>query len=169
MKDDNREDRSFLLARSLLTGFIGGIFWSAVGVVMYYFNFTEITPKTFIFRSWKTSGWTEGWLGDVVSIFVLGIISILIAFIYYGLLKKVNSMWMGVIYGIIIWVIFFMFIQQMFPNAKQFIDLSKDTIISTLSLFILYGAFIGYSISYDYYDTQVLGKAKDTKKHENLN
>src|SRR5690625_7240199 len=90
-----------------MTGFIGGIVWSIVGTFMYYFNFGEVAPKTSLLRSWTNAKWTNGWLGDVVSILIIGVISILIAFIYYVLLKKVISMWMSVVYGLILWGVIF--------------------------------------------------------------
>ena len=72
---------------------------------------------------------------------------------------------MGVFYGITLWMIIFFLIQPLFPNTKQILELNVDTIISTICLFILYGTFVGYSISYDYHDTYVLEK----KKYQNEN
>lgn len=164
MNENKRIKRFFLLMRSLLTGFISGLLWSTIGVIMYYFNFTEVTPKTFILRPWKSVAWTNGWLGDIVSIVTIAVLSIGIAFIYYGLFKKLPSIWSGVIYGCILWVIFFILIQPLFPHVKQLAELSKETIVTTISLFILYGTFIGYSISYDYYDTFILGKEESAQK-----
>lgn len=157
--------RILVFIRSLLTGFIGGLLWSSLGVIMYYINFSEVNPKKFILRPWKSVEWTNGWLGDIVTIIILAILSIVVAIIYYILFKRVYSIWIGVIYGSIIWAIIFLLVQPLFPNTKQLIDLSKETIISTVCLFILYGAFIGYSISYDYYDTNVLGKEKERSEN----
>lgn len=144
-----------ILSRSLMTGFFGGILWSIFGVIIYYFNFAEVAPKTFLLRSWSTAKWTNGWLGDVVSIVMVGILSILIAFIYYGLLKKVSSMWMGVVYGIILWGITFYILQPIFSTIPPLVDFNKDTIVSTICLFILYGTFIGYSISFNYHSMEI--------------
>lgn len=157
--------RMLIFIRALLTGFIGGLLWSSLGVFMYYFNFSEVNPKKFILRPWKSIEWTNGWLGDIVTIVILAILSIVVAIIYYILFKKFYSIWGGVIYGSMIWIIIFFLVQPLFPSAKQLIDLSKETIISTVCLFILYGAFIGYSISYDYYDTYVLGKEKESTEN----
>jgi len=150
----------FVFIRALLTGFIGGFIWSTFAIFMHYFNFAEVDPKKFILRLWKNIEWTNGWLGDLVTILILAILSIVVALVYYLLFKKVYSIWMGAIYGIVIWIIIFFLIQPLFPNTKQLFDLSNDTIISTICLFILYGTFIGYSISYDYYDTYVLEKGE---------
>lgn len=139
-----------LFSKMMLTGFIGGLFWSGLGVFMYYFGFSEVAPKTYLLRSWLTAEWTNGWLGDVISILLTGIISLVAAIIYYGIFKKVNSMWMGVIYGVLLWGIIFYLLQPIFSNVPRLVAMDVNTIISTACLFTLYGLFIGYSISFDY-------------------
>jgi len=155
LEQNKQEESMSLLSRSLLTGFIGGMLWSSLGVLAYLFNFSEIAPKTYVLRSWLTEGWTDTWLGNIISIFLIGVISVFIAFLYYGLFKKVNSMWMGVAFGIVLWAILLFVLQPIFPNVKPAADLKLDTIITTLCLFILYGTFVGYSISYDYHDMKL--------------
>lgn len=146
------EERFSLLSRSLLTGFIGGLLWSTIGSIFYYFNFSEVAPKSFILKSWLDAAWTDNWLGTIITIILAGLLSVAAAYIYYGLCKKINSMWMGVLYGFILWGIIFFVLQPIFPNIPPFMELAFDTHIATLCLFILYGTFIGYSISYDYND-----------------
>ncbi|RKQ37767.1 YqhR family membrane protein [Oceanobacillus halophilus] len=154
-QNKRNEDSMSLLARSLLTGFIGGLFWSTIAVILFYFNFSKVSPKSFILRSWLKTDWTSSWLGDLVSIVLIGVLSMIIALIYYGTLKKVKSMWVGVLYGIILWAIIFYLLQPIFNNVPGLFDLDTNTIVTTLCLYILYGIFIGYSISYDYHETQV--------------
>ncbi|PAV29092.1 hypothetical protein CIL05_14050 [Virgibacillus profundi] len=161
LEQNKRENPMTLLTRALITGLIGGMFWSLFGIFMYYFNFSEVAPKTFLLRSWLRTEWTSGWLGDLVSIVLVGVLSLLTALIYYGLFKKVNSMWMGVAFGIILWGIVFYLLQPIFLTIPTLIELNKNTIVSTICLFILYGTFIGYSISYDYHDTKLKEKEQN--------
>lgn len=161
LEQNKKEDPRSILSRSLLTGFIGGMFWGFIGMVMYYFNFSEVTLKSYLLRSWTTAEWTGTWLGDVVSILLVSVISILTAFIYYGLFKRINSMWLGAAYGVILWGIVFYVLQPIFENVPPVTDLNANTIVSTICLYILYGTFIGYSISYDYHDT----KLKEAKRN----
>ncbi|WP_099158481.1 YqhR family membrane protein [Virgibacillus ndiopensis] len=163
LEQNKREKPMTLVTRSLITGFIGGLLWSLLGFVMYYFSFSEVAPKTFLLRSWLVAEWTDSWLGNVVSILMVGVLSILTAFIYYGLFKKINSMWMASAFGIVLWFIVFYVAQPIFINVPQLTELSANTIISTLCLFILYGTFIGYSISYDYHDTILTEERKQTE------
>ncbi|SFA71575.1 Conserved membrane protein YqhR [Lentibacillus halodurans] len=162
LEQHKQEEPVSLLSRSLLTGFIGGLLGGFFGVVLYYFNFSEVAPKSYLLRSWLTAGWIDTWLGTVLSILMIGILSLLTAFIYFVLLKKVNSLWMGAAYGLVLWFIVFYVIQPIFPNIPHLTDFSGDTIVSTICLYILYGTFIGYSISYDYNETmhQLRGREK---------
>ncbi|MEN1970561.1 YqhR family membrane protein [Lentibacillus sp. N15] len=149
-----------ILSRSLFTGFIGGLIWSICGVIFYYFNFSEVAPRTFELRSWLRTEWTDSWLGDVISIFGAGVLSVVTAFIYYGVFKKIKSWWFGAIFGVVLWVIIFYVLHPIFGNVPSLGQMSNHTIVSTICLFVLYGTFIGYSISYDYYDTIVKGQAE---------
>ncbi|SDQ51007.1 YqhR family membrane protein [Virgibacillus salinus] len=164
--EQNKQERPMsLMSRSLITGFVGGLIASSFGVIMYYLSFSEVAPKSYLIRSWITADWTDGWLGNMLSILMVGVLSLLTAFIYYGIFKKIDSLWMGVGYGIILWVIVFYIVQPIFPNIPNLMDLNRYTIVSTLCLFILYGTFIGYSISYDYADT--IRKEEEIKEKQN--
>ncbi len=163
---DTKDSNKMVKARSLITGFWGGILFSMAGIFMYYFNFAETAPKTFLLRSWSTAIWTEGWLGDVISVVMTALISIIIAFIYYILLRRVRSMWIGIVYGVILWGIVFYMLHPIFPHVPSLMELKQHTIVSTLCLFILYGTFIGYSISFDHHDMCIRqnNDGKKTKK-----
>ncbi len=152
-KTQNQEETitgSIILRRALQTGFIGGVFWGLMGKVMHYFNFTEISAKAYVLHSWTRSTWTFRWYSEIIVLLIIGVISMVVAILYYAVLKKVNSLWVGMIYGGILWALIMLVVTPfytMIPNLKE---LELKTIISTLSLFSLYGLFIGYSISYDY-------------------
>lgn len=151
----NNRNQSVQFGRAIFTGFIGGIFWSAAGMLMYYFNFIEVPIKSFVLTFWTKVPWTQNWVGDLVSIFLVGLLSIGIAIIYYGLLKKRNSMWVGFWFGIGLWFIVFYFLNSILNNVPSLTELENKTIVSTLSLYSLYGIFVGYSISFDYNDNRV--------------
>lgn len=153
-----------LLGKSLNIGFIGGIFWGAIGILLHYFNFTSLHPKSFVLQSWTNANWTDKWQGDVVTLLLLGVISVGIAALYYVFFRKINLMWVGVLYGAALWLIFYLLIYPLFPDMKPLADLKIDSIVTTICVFILYGLFIGYSISYDFYDIKVAGNQRETDK-----
>lgn len=147
-------DRLTLLARSLFTGFIGGVLWSLIASIFYYFNFMEVSPKSFLLTSWINADWTDKWLGNFFTILIGGIVSVVIAFLYYILLKKVYSLWVSIVFGIAVWGIVFFVFQPLFPNVPHITELSLNTWVTTICVFVLYGTFVGYSISYNYEDWQ---------------
>ncbi|HLR80693.1 MAG TPA: YqhR family membrane protein [Bacillota bacterium] len=142
-----------ILARALLTGFIGGLFWSTLATIMYYFNLSEVSVKAYMVRSWVQAEWTNRWLADVVSIGLISCVSVVVAFVYFLLFRRIHSLWLGLLYGLLLWVLVFYVFQPVFPNVPQLVDLNYTTIVSTICIYALYGTFVGYSISYDYYDT----------------
>ncbi|WP_226035044.1 YqhR family membrane protein [Aquibacillus saliphilus] len=151
--EQNKHEKPIpILSKSLLTGFIGGVLWSFFGALASYFNFTTVSPASFVLRSWLQTDWSDGWLGELISIMVIGLLSVLTALLYYGLLKKVEGIWPSVSFGIALWFVVFYLLQPIFPNVEHMTHLSSDTILTTLCLFVLYGTFIGYSIAYEYQD-----------------
>ncbi|GAA0443562.1 YqhR family membrane protein [Lentibacillus halophilus] len=153
LEQNKEEEPRSLLSRSLLTGFIGGVVFGFFGIVLYYFNFSEVTPRSYLLRSWTSEEWTERWHGYALTIVLTGLLSIGVAFIYYVFFKKMETFVMGAVYGLILWGIVFYLLQPIFSNVPPLVDLNVYTIVSTICLYIIYGTFIGYSISYDYNDT----------------
>ncbi|MGE7601259.1 YqhR family membrane protein [Peribacillus sp. NPDC097675] len=146
-----QEDKRLLFANVFAIGFFGGIFASLAGIVAHYFKFMEFSPK-FILTSWSDMTWIDRWQGMVMTVLVFGILSIGIAFIYYGLLKKMKSIFAGIIYGLFCWVILVFALKPMFSDLPTFSKMTSNSIITSVCIFILYGLFIGYSISYDHHE-----------------
>ncbi|MBM7569692.1 YqhR family membrane protein [Aquibacillus albus] len=153
LEQNKREKPISVFASALLTGFIGGVIWSFFGVVAAYFNFSSVSPASFVFRSWLQTNWSDGWLGQLLSILVIGLLSILVALAYYLLFKQLKGIWTSIMFGIALWFVVFYLLQPIFPNINHMTKLDSNTIVTTLCLFGLYGAFIGYSISYEYQDS----------------
>src|SRR5690625_4879587 len=148
-----KDDQHAIFKRAIRTGCIGGVLAVLLAIFMYYFNFAEVHPKHYLLTSWVNGQWAHRWIGDVVSVFLIGLLSIVVAIVYYLILKKIYAMWVAGLFGLVLWSLVFIMIQPMFSNLQPISKLSQDTIISTICLFLLYGVFIGYSISYDYLDT----------------
>ncbi|MDY0405601.1 YqhR family membrane protein [Virgibacillus sp. 179-BFC.A HS] len=160
----HREGMPSLIGRVAIIGFVGGVFWSTIGFFMYYFNFVEISAKSILLRSWLRRPWTDGWLGEVISILMTGILSIAVAYISYFLLRKWYSMWGGVILGAVCWLLVFIVLHPLYPNVPTIYEMQQESIVSTFCLFVIYGVFVGYSIAYDYYDLQIKEMQLNEKK-----
>lgn len=156
----DQETSIHVMKRAWFTGFVGGFLFSLLGTIVYYFNFVEVSPKAMLLRSWLRVPWTDRWPGDVLSWFIAGALSSIAAFVYFAVLRKIGSMWAGVAYGAVLWAAVFFLAVPLLHNIPSIGELSIDSIVTSLSLYVLYGTFVGFSISYDYYDTMINSKAK---------
>lgn len=148
--DQNRQEKQLSQKENIaLTGFVGGLFWSILGQISYYFHFTEVGPKV-IMMAWASEGWARGFLGTVVALLIHGLVSIPVAFLYYAFLRKVRSLSAVILFGVAIWVIVHLVFVPFFPGMKGIKDMDLNTLVTTLCLYILYGVFIGVSVSFDY-------------------
>ncbi|MEK4147360.1 YqhR family membrane protein [Robertmurraya sp. FSL W8-0741] len=154
LEQNNKEEPMSIMTMVVLTGLVGGILWSSIGYLLYVFHFTEIRPNV-ILEPWALGEWKKQWLGTVISIIFIGIISIGVALIYYAILKKVTSILGGIGYGVVLFLLVFFVLNPIFPGIEPFGELNRTTIITSVCLFILYGIFIGYSISYEYEELQM--------------
>ena len=148
------------------TGMFGGIFWTFIGYIGYIFNFTELRPN-FILEPWAIGSWKYGWLGTVISFIAIGFFSTGAAFAYYLILRKFKTIYIGMGYGIALFVCVFVILNPLFPSMAPFLELKRDTIISSVCLYVLYGVFVGTSISYEESEIQ-LKKYKDKKAVTNM-
>ncbi|CAH2715245.1 hypothetical protein BACCIP111895_02429 [Neobacillus rhizosphaerae] len=143
------------------TGLFGGVFWGILGFLAYYFNFTEIRPNV-ILEPWQLGDWKKGWPGIVLSIILIGVLSIIVAFVYYAVFRKFKGFWFGLGFGIILFLLVFFILNPLFSGIKPLTDLNRDTIITSICLYIVYGIFIGYSINYEYQINNVQVKESST-------
>ncbi|OIU71088.1 YqhR family membrane protein [Rossellomorea aquimaris] len=148
LEQNQSEKPMSFLGMVILTGFIGGLIWSSMAYLCYYFSFTKLEPNI-IFEPWAAGDWRERWIGIILSIVAYGIISIGVALVYYGVLRKFKSMWVGAGYGIVLFFTVFLLLKPLFPSIKSFTAIDYHTLITSLCIYILYGVFIGYSISYE--------------------
>lgn len=149
LEQNQREKPMSFLTMVVLTGLVGGIFWGGLGYLAYLFHFTEIRPNV-VLEPWALGDWKKGWLGTVISIIFIGVVSIVAALIYYALCKKIKSILGGIGLGIVLFLLVFIVLNPIFPGIEPIGELKRNTIITTLCLYILFGTFVGYSISYEY-------------------
>ncbi|WP_345239621.1 YqhR family membrane protein [Pontibacillus salipaludis] len=150
LEQNQKEPPMSVISKSLVTGFVGGVLWSFVGTIAYFFNFSSVSAGSFVIRSFVQNEWSSNWLGELIAILAVGLVSLLIAILYFGLLKNTKGLWPSMAFGVVLWFIVFFLFQPVFSAVPQLGELDSDTIVTSLCLFILYGTFIGYSISYDY-------------------
>jgi hypothetical protein len=116
------------------TGLFGGMFWGTIGYISYLFGLTEIRPNV-ILEPWALGYWKNEGLGTLISIIFIGIISVPVAYIYYGVLKKWNGFWTGLAYGVVLLLLVFIVLNPIFPGIKPLTQMNRDTIITSVCLY----------------------------------
>jgi hypothetical protein len=149
LEQNKREAPVSQIGKVIVIGFIGGVFWSLLAYLASILNFTEISPNL-ILQPFALGEWKNGTLGNFISIVLIGLISIGAALVYFAILKRFTAMWVGIVYGAALWGLVFFLLNPIFPNLKTVFELPRGTIVTTVCLYILYGVFVGYSISFDY-------------------
>ncbi|WLR49749.1 YqhR family membrane protein [Bacillus tianshenii] len=148
LEQNKREQPMSHIGRTATIGFFGGLLWSTIGFIAYYFHFTAFSPA-FVLDLFMVGDWKEGALGHLIGILVIAILSIGVAYLYNFILKNIDNVWAGILFGVGLWVIVFFLLKPLFPNVKAVANWELNTIVVTLCLYILYGVFVGYSISFD--------------------
>lgn len=133
-----------------IIGFIGGFLASLFSYFAFYLNFSRIGPAL-VLMPFSVGGWKNTYIGQYVSVIIIALISIGVAYIYASLFKKKLRVWIGALFGLILWIIVFYILHPLFPGLKPVHQLDTNTIITSLSVYVVYGVFIGYSISYAYW------------------
>lgn len=134
-----------------LIGFYGGLIWGLVHFITYYLNLTNIGPA-FILNPWALGEWKNQLLGQVIGVFAISFISIGIAFLYRGVFAKFKSIILSLIFGASLWALIFYAFNPIFPDIQPLSKMDKNTIVTTGCIFLLYGLFVGYSISFHYHE-----------------
>lgn len=151
-KKESKKDEDYTkvksTGRTVLIGFWGGLIWAFMGFIAYYLNFAKYGPAL-ILAPWALGKWKNGLYGQITGVVVIALLSILIAFLYKWALGRVKNMWISVGFGVALWVIVFYIIQPWIPSLLPVLKIGANTITTSLSLYILYGLFIGYSISFE--------------------
>ncbi|SFC47987.1 Conserved membrane protein YqhR [Bacillus sp. 491mf] len=129
-------------------GVFGGLFWGAVWYFLHIFSFTVPGPN-YLLLPFALGDWKEGVWGNIAGIICMGILSVVVAFIYKAVLSKFEGLISGIIYGLVWWGLLFFVIPPVAPVIKSMMEMPKETIVTTACIFILYGVFIGYSVSFE--------------------
>lgn len=139
---------------SLYLGFSAGLLWGGLKIVQYYFHFTSLSPAFLIEPFYKHS-YLVTWQGVLLGWGVYILLSIAAALLYALLFAKAKGPWYGLGYGLAWWGILFLLIGPLSGMMNWIAFLDWNTILTDSSLFLLWGLFIGYSISFEFTDERI--------------
>ncbi|WP_137788921.1 YqhR family membrane protein [Bacillus sp. E(2018)] len=149
LEQNKQESQSSFMSRVVGVGFFGGLIWACFGFIAYYLNFSKVGPAL-VLAPWALGKWKTEWIGQLISILIIALLSILVAIGYRYAFAKIKSMWAGILFGVALWGIVFFLLHPIFPGLEPMNTIGKNTITTTLCIYILYGVFVGYSISFEY-------------------
>ncbi|MNW60037.1 hypothetical protein D3C74_379950 [compost metagenome] len=134
---------------ALETGFFAGLIWGAVKGLFFYMRFTTVLPGYLVEPFFKSS-FLQSQAGYYVGWFFFTVFSIIATIIYTLLFRKLKGPMPGMVYGVAWWLIIFVAAQPMLHMTKPIRELSTNTIISELCLYLLWGLFIGYTAAEEF-------------------
>lgn len=123
---------------SLSIGVWGAIIWSLFGYLSYWLNLSDYSPSHFGKRILNPD-YLFHWQGILITEIVIIFFSVVLSFLYAVCFGHLLTPWIGAAIGAILWYVF-----------VGWRDVALTTLTSTFSLFVLYGIFIGYSLSMEF-------------------
>ncbi|HJV45017.1 MAG TPA: YqhR family membrane protein [Bacillota bacterium] len=157
------EERTNIKAKKIRSavsvGASGGLFWSFVCYLLHFLNFTSIGPSVLIQPFWDGMGHRP--LAHILGMGVAAILGILFAVIYVFTMSKFYQPFIGVAYGIVLFAIFFYLFNPIFSlTNKPIHQMGINTFATMLCLFVLFGLFIGFSLSVEFSSKEGSAKVK---------
>ncbi|MCI3920164.1 YqhR family membrane protein [Paenibacillus sp. TRM 82003] len=136
---------------ALEIGFFAGLIWGGVRWLFVYFGFTDVVPG-FLVEPFFTHDFLSGTGGYLVGYASFIAMSIVAALIYALVGYKLKGPWPGVAYGILWFVGLYLLIGPMVGMLPPLGVNDWDSIWSDFSVFVLWGVFIGYTITLEFTD-----------------
>lgn len=139
---------------TLYIGFFAGVIWGFFKIIAYYIGFTKVIPAyiadPFFKRDYLTS-----WTGHLIGWGFFILFSILAAGLYMLLFHRVKGPWMGIVFGVAIWLLIFGWPGPWLGTSKYFTQLDLNSNVTEICLLIMWGLFIGYSIAFEFTEERV--------------
>jgi len=136
---------------AIYIGFFAGFIWGALKIVEQYFKFTKITIG-FLVEPFFRHDFLLTWQGMLIGWGFFALFSIVAAFLYMVTLWKQDGPWWGIAYGFVWWCVLYLLIGPTTGMVYWMKDQDLNSILSDFCLFLVWGLFIGYSITVEYND-----------------
>lgn len=145
----NKQKRTNPFLFSLYIGFFAGLIWGGVKIVEYKLKFTTVVPG-FLLGGVMEHAYLETWQGMLAGWASFIVLSMAAALLYGFLLRHRTGPWYGFAYGIVWWGLLYLLVGPFYKMMPAVQLLDRTTFYADLCLFVLWGLFIGYSISMEF-------------------
>ena len=152
-QQDKKQYRTNPWTFSATVGLFAGLIWGSLNMLFQYLDFTNVEPAFFM-KTWYVEDYFHSRGGQIVGLFWFVVLSIAASLLYAAVLRKVRGPWMGIAYGLLWWALLYALVGPLIGSSESIFTLDKNSFWTSLSLYILWGVFIGYSISFEFTDEQ---------------
>lgn len=140
-------------------GFFGAVIFGFVRGVVHYFQFTEVDPG-FLLKPFVSDDFLAGTGGYAAGFLSFLAVSIIASLLYLIFASKLKGPWPGILYGVLWFLVLYMLIGMLFGMVPPLGVISWDSLWSDFTIFVFWGVFIGYAISFEYTDERQREKEK---------
>jgi uncharacterized membrane protein YagU involved in acid resistance len=138
---------------ALYVGFFAGVIWGGLKTSEYFLKFTAI-PLGFLIEPFYKHAFLATWKGMVLGGGAFILFSMAAAVIYYAVLRKAKGPYYGIGYGVLWWLLLYLLLGPLSGMVPPLAEMDLNSNITDGCLFILWGLFIGYSITFEYTNEQ---------------
>lgn len=138
-------------------GFYGALIFWFVRWIVHYFKFTEVNPG-YLVSPFFSDDFLAGAAGYIVGFLSFLVISVIASLLYVLFASKMKGPWPGIGYGVLWFLILYMAIGMLFGLVPPLGVISWDSLWSDFTVYVFWGVFIGYTISFEYTDERQRSK-----------
>ncbi len=149
--DDKQQKKTNPALFALYIGFCAGVIWGMVRWLNYGLKFTTEVPGYWLEPFFRNSFLKTIW-GGAAGIGSYIVFSIVAALIYQFLLQKWKGPWPGIFYGFGWWFLIFICVGPWMKMTASVTTAGWVTLFTELCVMLLWGVFIGYTISFEFND-----------------
>ncbi len=140
---------------SLKIGFFAGLIWGLLRWLASGLHFTKVS-QAFLLDPFVPRAWLGGFYWQLGGLGAFIAMSILAAVLYVALLGKLSGPWPGFAFGAVWWALVYAWAGPLVGALPPLNLIGWDSIVTDFCLFLLWGLFIGYSISFELHDEAAL-------------
>lgn len=146
--NDNSPAPTHPILFSMKIGFFAGLIWGLIRWLTTGLNFTKVS-QAFLLDPFVPRRWLVGfyWQAGGLAMFIL--MSVLAALVYLFVLGRLKGHWPGVLFGAGWWGIVYAWLGPIIGAVPPLKQIGWSSIVTDFCLFLLWGVFIGYSISFE--------------------
>lgn len=149
---------------ALYVGVAAGLLWGGLKLVEQYFHFTRLSPG-FLIEPFFKHAYLSTWQGMAVGWLAFIVFSVIASLLYAAFLAKARGPWFGIGYGLLWWGLIFLLLGPISGMTSWIAYMELNTVITDACLFLLWGLFIGYSISFEFTDERVREPVEPAGNH----